>query len=122
MDDLGSSTPESQRAASDGVADHLTQHLSSLTDVLQSVDDDPRLMDASLEDVHEIAARVAKVVKRQVFNNPDLSVNVSYWDIYDIFDLARANESDHYEGLRRRPGTLSAEAVQGSHCSRFGQR
>jgi hypothetical protein len=97
MDDLGSFTPESQRAASDDVAEDLTQHLSHLADVLRSVDDDPRLMDASLEDVHEIAARLAKVVKRRVFNNPHLSTNAPYRDIFDIFEHARTNESDHYE-------------------------
>src|SRR5215469_7388785 len=97
MDDLGSSTPESQRAASHNVTEDLTRHLSRLTDVLRSVDDDPRLMDASLEDVHEIAARLARVVKRQVFSNPEISANATYRDIYDIFEHARMNESDEYE-------------------------
>ena len=62
-----------------------------------SVDDNPRLMDASLEDVHEIAARLAKVVKRQVFGHPDLAAEVLHWDIGGVFEYARTNESDNYE-------------------------
>jgi len=98
MDDPGSPTPpESQSITPDGLAEFLAQHLASLADVLMSVDDNPRLIDASLEDVHEIAARLAKVVKRQVFGHPDFAAEVLHWDIGGMFEHARTNESDNYE-------------------------
>lgn len=65
--------------------------------MLMLVDDNPRLMDASLEDVHEIAARLAKVVKRQVFGHPDLAAEAVRRDIGGMFEHARTSESDNYE-------------------------
>ena len=71
--------------------------MSTLTDILQSVGDEARLMDASLDDAHEIASRVGRLVKYGVFGPDGPLPTSSHSDIYRQFEQARANESDVYE-------------------------
>jgi hypothetical protein len=96
MYDPGSSGPQPPRAPSGTEIEYLTLQLSALTEVLESVDDNPRLIDASLDDVHKIAALVAKTVKR-LASESDLFQNDPYRHTYDMFDHARSNENDTYE-------------------------
>ncbi len=96
MDDPGFPRSHPPREPSGGEIETLRRQLSALTDVLESIDDDPRLIDASLDDVHQIAARLAKTVKRLV-SDSDFSRSVPYRDGYDAFERARSNENDSYE-------------------------
>jgi len=96
MDDPGSSSPQPPPAPSGSEIECLTLQLSALTDVLESVDDNPRLIDASLDDVHTIAALLAKTVKRLV-SDSDFFRNNPNRDIYDMFEHARSDENDTYE-------------------------
>lgn len=68
-----------------------------LTDFLTSIDDNARLMDANLDDAHEIAVSVSKVVRREVFGPHGLLDLRSYRDSYDTFESVRTDESDIYE-------------------------
>lgn len=96
MDDPGFPSPQPPRALSASEIECLTRQLSALTDVLESVDDDPRLIDASLDDIHTIAARLAKTAKRLVSDSAFFR-NGPYRDSYDMFEHARSNENDSYE-------------------------
>jgi hypothetical protein len=96
MDDPGSSSPQPPPVRSGNELVCLTRQLSALTDVLEAVDDNPQLIDASLEDVHKIAALLAKTVKR-LASDSDFFRNDPYRDTYDMFEHARSNENDTYE-------------------------
>jgi hypothetical protein len=96
MDDPRPSIPRPPQADSDVATEQLTQQLSALTDVLESVDDDPRLIDASLDDVHAIVARLGKAAKHRIGNLASLGDGLDH-PLYDIFEQARANENDTYE-------------------------
>ncbi len=77
--------------------ERLILHHSILIDLLHSLEDDPRLMDASLEDVHELATLICRIVKRNVFGPHGPLDPFSRRDIYDRLDCARVDESDVYE-------------------------
>lgn len=96
MDDPGSSHLPPPRAPSRSEIECVTRQLSALADVLESVDDSPRLIDASLDDVHKMTAGLAKTVKR-LASESDFSGNDPYRDSYDMFEHARSNENDTYE-------------------------
>lgn len=96
MDDSGPLTPRSPQTHADAAAAQLARQLSVLTDVLESVDDDPRLLDANLLDVHQIASRLSKAVKLQI-RRPDSDVSGLDRQVYDLFKRAWANENDTYE-------------------------
>jgi hypothetical protein len=75
----------------------LTDQISTLRRILESVGEEPRLMDASLDDTHEIASRAGRLVKYEVFA-PDGPLPASVPpDIQCQFELVRAEESDVYE-------------------------
>lgn len=96
MDDSGTLTPRSPQTHADAAAAQLAQQLGVLTDVLESVDDDPRLLDANLVDVHQIVSRLSKAVKLQI-RRPDSGVSGLDRQLYALFERARANENDTYE-------------------------
>jgi hypothetical protein len=79
------------------MAGDLADQMSTLTDILQSVGDEARLMDASLDDAHDIASRVGRLVKYGVFQPDGPLSTSSHSDIYGQFEQARADESDVYE-------------------------
>jgi hypothetical protein len=65
--------------------------------LLTSVEYETRLIDASLEDAHEIANTIGRIVKADVFG-PDGPLALSaYPDNYRKFDVARVAENDLYE-------------------------
>lgn len=79
------------------VTGDLAHQMSTLRRILRSVGDEARLMDASLNDTHEIANRVGSLVKYGIFR-PDGPLPASaHPDIYGQFEQARADESDVYE-------------------------
>jgi hypothetical protein len=96
MDDHGWSAPGSRRPAA-AATGHERRDLPGLAGILRAVDDDPWLMDASLEEVHAIAARLAKEVTRQAFDEAEFSASLPHEGLYHIFHQARMNESDEYE-------------------------
>lgn len=96
MDDSGPLTPRSSQTHAGRAAVPLAQQLRVLTDVLESVDDDPRLLDANLVDVHQIVSRLSKAVELQI-RRPDTSVSGPDRQLHDLFKRARANENDTYE-------------------------
>lgn len=79
------------------IAEDLAHQMSTLAKILQSVGDEARLMDASLDDTHEIARRVGGLVKYGIFGSDGLLSASSHPDIYGQFEQARADESDVYE-------------------------
>lgn len=96
MDDSGTLTPRSPQAHADAAVAQLAQQLSVLTDVLESVGDDPRLLDTSLVDVHQIVSRLSKAVKLQI-RRPDSDASGPDRQLRNLFERARANENDTYE-------------------------
>jgi hypothetical protein len=54
-------------------------------------------MDASLDDAHEIASRIGKLVQDRVFGSDGLCPRSDHPDIYCQFEQARNDESDVYE-------------------------
>jgi hypothetical protein len=75
----------------------LAHQMSTLARILQSVGDEARLMDASLDDTHEIARHVGRLVKYGIFGSDGLLPASAHPDIYGRFEQARADESDVYE-------------------------
>lgn len=87
----------SERSPSEDFLKRLIREQSTLTDLLRSIESDARLMDASLEDAHDVAVRICQFVKRDVFG-PDSSLDpFAYWDYYNNFELARLDENDIHE-------------------------
>jgi hypothetical protein len=68
-----------------------------LTEVLRSIEDDARRLDASLDDVHEIVLSICKAVKRSVFGPHGPLPRLSYQGSYGIFESVCIDESDIYE-------------------------
>lgn len=68
-----------------------------MRELLHSVEYEARLIDASLEDAHEIAIGVGRVVKASVFGQDGPLTISSYLDNYRKFDAARIDENDLYE-------------------------
>jgi hypothetical protein len=79
------------------VTEDLARQMSTLRDILQSVGDEARLMDASLDDTHEIASRIGRLVKYGVFRPDGPFPASAYPDIYGQFEQVQADESDVYE-------------------------
>jgi hypothetical protein len=75
----------------------LARQMSTLAKILESVGDEARLMDASLDDTHEIASRVGRLVKYGIFGPDGLLPASAHPDIYGQFEQVRADESDVYE-------------------------
>lgn len=79
------------------ITEDLARQMSMLTDILQYVGDEARLMDASLDDTHEIAGHVSRLVKYGIFGSDGPLSMSSHSDIYCQFEQAQADESDVYE-------------------------
>ena len=65
---------------------------SIFTEILRSVDDDPRMMDRILESAHQLVEGIRNIVKQRVFV-PDGLDPSRYKDTYDIFELTRGDEN-----------------------------
>jgi hypothetical protein len=91
------SSPRAEPAAAEDVVTRLARQQSTLTDFLSSIDGDARLMDASLDDAHEIAVSIGQAVRQGVFGSHGPLDLRSYRDSYDTFESVRADESDIYE-------------------------
>ena len=88
---------EPGRADAHGLTEDLARQLSTLTDILDSVDDEAQLMDASLDDTHDIVSCVGRLVKHRIFGSDGPLPASEHPDIYVRFVHARADESDVYE-------------------------
>lgn len=91
------SSPLTEDPSPEGSVEQLDRQQKTLRDFLESVEDDARLMDASAEDVHQIAARICKMVKQSIFGPDGTLDRSSYQEAYDIFERTRADENDIYE-------------------------
>jgi hypothetical protein len=89
--------PESEDVLLPDAVEELARQQSTLTDLLHSIDDDARLMDASLEDAHEIAASICKVIKQSAFGPRGPLDPFLYRDNHDILESARLDENDTHE-------------------------
>ena len=70
---------------------------ATLRDLLNSIEYEARLMDASLDDAHQIAVSICQIVKASVFGQDGPLNPSSYLDNYRKFDTACIEESDLYE-------------------------
>jgi hypothetical protein len=93
----GSSSPKSRRSPHDGLIKQLAKLQSTLTDLLRPIDDDARLMDASLEDAHKLVQDIRSVMKQKVFGRGGPLDPSAYKDTFDAFERARVDENDMYE-------------------------
>jgi hypothetical protein len=87
---------ESQCPSYDDVVERLVRLQSTLTNLLRPVDDDARLMDASMEDAHELTNKIRNIVRQLVFaaRSPLNSRNRAD---YEAFEGSRVDENDMYE-------------------------
>lgn len=70
---------------------------STLTELLRPIEDEARLMDASLEDAHKLVQDIRDVVKQKIFGRNGPLDPVAYQDNYDAFERARNTEDDMHE-------------------------
>lgn len=89
--------PPGEDASSEDCVARLVRQQSTLTELLRSVQDDARRLDASLDDAHEIAASICRVVRRSVFGRDGPLDLPAYQDNYDTFESACVDESDIHE-------------------------
>ena len=94
--DWSCSLDRGQRDAHE-ITEDLAHQLSTLTDILRSVGDEARLMDASLHDTHEIASRAGRLVKYGIFGPDGPWPTSPHPDTYLQFEQVRADENDVYE-------------------------
>jgi len=94
--DWSRSLDRGQRDAHELIED-LAHQLSTLTDILRSVGDEARLMDASLDDTHEIASRAGRLVKYRIFVPDSPWPTSPHPDTYLQFEQVRTDENDVYE-------------------------
>ena len=87
----------SEPPSSADVTARLATQEATLRDLLSSIEYEARLMDASLDDAHEIAVSICQVVKASVFGQDGPLDLPSYLDNHRKFDAARIEESDLYE-------------------------
>jgi hypothetical protein len=93
----GGLRPKSERSSYNDAVERLARLQLTLTNLLRPVEDDARLMDASLEDAHELTNNIRSIVKQLVFNAlcpPNSSPNEAD---YNAFEGARIDENDMYE-------------------------
>jgi hypothetical protein len=83
--------------SSEDSVEQLDRRRKTLRDFLESIEDDPRLMDASAEDAHQIAVSICKMVKQSIFGPDGALDRSSYQEAYNIFERTRAAENDIYE-------------------------
>jgi hypothetical protein len=68
-----------------------------LTELLRPIEDEARLMDASLEDAHTLVQEIRDVIKQKIFGRNGPLDPVTYKDTYDAFERARNAEDDMHE-------------------------
>jgi hypothetical protein len=79
------------------ITEAVAHQMSTLTDLLRSVGDEAQLMDASLDDTHEIASCIGRLVAYGICG-PDCPWPTSpHADTYLQFEQVRADENDVYE-------------------------
>lgn len=88
---------EASRTNPHEFAEDLARQLSTLREILRAVSEEARLMDASLDDTHEIASRIGELVQHRVFGSDGACARSDYMDIYGQFEQTRDDESDVYE-------------------------
>ncbi len=76
---------------------HLTTLQSTLTDLLDAIDDDVRRMDANLPEAHRLVEEIRSVIKKKVFNTDGLLSPSAYHDSHKAFQDARAEENKTYD-------------------------
>jgi uncharacterized caspase-like protein len=78
----------------DGAIDRLADQRSKLRDVLDAVNDEPRLMDTSLDNVHNLTRQIVRDVKIfDLHKSPDKFGR----EIYSAFEDAHSSEYEAYE-------------------------
>jgi hypothetical protein len=83
--------------ALNGMAKRLALSQSTLTDLLDAIDDDSRLMDASLADAHRFVEEIFNCVAMEMFG-PDGPLSPSaHQREYNAFKRARFDENDMFE-------------------------
>jgi hypothetical protein len=92
-----SSNPKSRRAPRDDPIERFAELQLTLTDLLGPLDDEPRRLDASSKDVHDLVGDIYGIVKQKVFGRGGLLDISLYKDSYDEFEEAHAQENDMYE-------------------------
>jgi hypothetical protein len=73
------------------------QLLSILCDILETVDHDPRVMDVTLEDSHQLITGICSVMTERVFGGGAPLSSASYEGTNDRLEQVRAAENDTYE-------------------------
>lgn len=79
------------------ITEDLARQMSTLTDIVRSVGDEARLIDASLDDTHGIASRIGMLVKYGILGADELRSASFHPEIYLQFEQIRADENDAYE-------------------------
>jgi hypothetical protein len=96
-DSQGKSPREARPAPSTGIAAQLAAQEATLRELLSTVEYEPRLLDASLDDAHAIAVGICRIVKDSVFGPEGPLDFASYPHNFRNFDMARIDESDLHE-------------------------
>jgi hypothetical protein len=84
-------------AARENTAAILAAREAALRELLDTVEYEARLMDASLGEAHEIAVGICRIVKSSVFGGGGPLDLPAYRDNCRKFDAARIDENDLYE-------------------------
>lgn len=90
-------SPQPKSPLHENVALRLAAQEAILRDLLNAIEYEAWLMDASLEDAHEIAVSICRIVQASVFSQSGTLAFSSNQDNYRIFHAARIDESDLYE-------------------------
>ena len=93
----GSPGPAAQRYAVHDIAKLLARLQATLTDLLGSIDDDVRLMDASLPDAHRLVEEIRGCVTHEMFGPDGLLHPSACQRKYNAFMRARFAENDMHE-------------------------
>lgn len=97
MDSQQRSSHQAEPASPENIAGRLAAQEAILRELLNSVEYEARLMDASLEDAHDIAVGICRVVKTIVFGHGGPLDFPSYMDNSHSFETVRIDENDLYE-------------------------
>lgn len=79
------------------VEERLTCLQSALADLLCVIDEDARLLDASLGDAHNLVQSLRTLAKQLAFWADGHAGDSQQWRAYRAFERARATENDVYE-------------------------
>jgi hypothetical protein len=89
--------PLAEQVSPEDCIARLVRQQTTLTELLSSVQDDARRLDASLDDAHEIAVSICQVVRRSVFGRDGPLDLPAYRDNCDTFEATCVDESDIHE-------------------------